>query len=128
MASMNGTFTIEFCAEDRDRIDRLTKALEERANFAQFVGSVDPAPESVTPQEEKPAEVEPAPEDEQPEPPTYTAAEIQAKVQKLAAPATGKREAVKRIVTQYAKSVSGIPEDKYPEVMERLTALEEGRA
>ena len=125
MASMNGTFTIEFCPEDRDRLDRLAKALETNAVIAPTaVDPQDALPGIVTEEVETTA----APEPEQPEQPKYTAAEIQLKVQKLAAPASGKRDAVRQIVKEYADRVSDIPEDKYAEVMDRLTALEEGNA
>lgn len=116
MASMNGTFTIEFCAEDRARLDKLAEALMGLNVNVETTVEVE-AP--IT---------EPAPVAEEPEPPKYTAAEIQLKVQKLAAPASGKRDAVRQIVKEYADRVSEIPEDKFAEVMERLTALEEGKA
>ena len=117
-----GTFTVELKAEDRDRIDRLVDALAQLKSVEPLVA-------------DKPAEVEPEPVTEpettpepvvEPEQPTYTAADIQAKVQHLASPACGKRNEVKQLVREYAERVSLIPEDKYNEVMQRLTELEEG--
>lgn len=70
-------------------------------------------------QEETP---EPAVE---PEAPKATKADVQAMVIKLAAPGTGKKDAVKTIVNEYAKKVSEIPEDKLDEVMAKLNKLAE---
>ena len=69
------------------------------------------------------AEPEPA---EEPEAPKYTKADVQALVQKLAAPNSPahKRAGAKAIVKSYGAKVSDIPEDKYAEVMDRLTALD----
>lgn len=116
--NFGGTVVFALSEEDRERIDLLIETMKrldltEEQKKEVFFKTPDP---------------EPTPEPEQPEPPKYTAAEIQAKVQKLAAPATGKRDAVKQIVNAYASRVSEIPEEQYAEVMARLTALEEGRA
>lgn len=116
--NFGGTVVFALSEEDRDRLDALAELLKryeltEEEKKEVFFKTPDP---------------EPAPEPEQPEPPKYTAAEIQLKVQKLAAPASGKRDAVRQIVKEYADRVSEIPEDKFAEVMERLTALEEGKA
>lgn len=124
--------TIELSEDDRDRLDRLADMLEQ-------LGALQPPKTdfkrmNLPPISEEQKEAiffdkpEPTPAVEEPEPRKYTAAEIQLKVQKLAAPASGKRDAVRQIVKDYADRVSEIPEDKFAEVMERLTALEEGRA
>lgn len=87
-------------------------------------------------EEDKPA---PAPVEEEkpvaaavePQAPEYTKADVQALVQKLAAPTSPehKRAGAKAIVKSYGSKVSDIPADKYAEVMERLTALDkEGKA
>ena len=132
MASMNGTITLELNAEDRERLDKFVELMSVMTDQKKqiFFGGVDLASEP-KPILEGPTDPLPpynAPEVEQPEPPKYTAAEIQLKVQKLAAPASGKRDAVRQIVKEYADRVSEIPEDKFAEVMGRLTALEEGKA
>ena len=57
----------------------------------------------------------------------YTQADILAIVQRLIAPGSNKREQAKAIVNDYAVKISGIPVDKYTEVMDRLIKLEEGR-
>lgn len=61
----------------------------------------------------------------EPEQVNYTKNDVQALVMKLAAPNTGKKEAVKAIVNEYAPRISGIPEDKVNEVMARLLKLAE---
>lgn len=84
----------------------------------------DPAPwgdpEPVEPHEPAPAP-EPAPEAH-----TYTKDDVQALVRKLAAPSSPdhKRTGAREIVKSYGTNVSAIPEDKYPEVMAKLTALD----
>ena len=59
--------------------------------------------------------------------PKYTQADILAIVQRLIAPGSNKREQAKAIVNDYATKISGIPVDKYDEIMDRLIKLEEGR-
>lgn len=126
------TITIELCADDRARIDRLTEALLANTIKAMEAPALAEAPAPAEPvqlelvTEEKPVEdAAPWEGPEEPELPKYTADDVRAKVQKLASPAMGKRDAVKKIVEEYAPSVRLIPEDKYPEVMAKLTALEE---
>lgn len=73
-------------------------------------------------EEEPVQEPEPATEPQQaPEAPQVQPADIQKKVVELST--AGHRDAVKAIVTQYAKKVSGIPEEKRAEVWQKLTAL-----
>ena len=74
------------------------------------------------PKAEVPAEPEPAAE---PEEPKYTKDDVQALVIKLAAPNTGKKDAARAIIYEYAKKVSDIPEDKLDEVMTKLNKLAE---
>lgn len=86
------------------------------------------AAETAHPAEEVGAVVEPEPAaaPEQPEDPKYTKADVQALVQKLAAPNSPehKRAGAKAIVKSYGAKVSDIPEDKYAEVMAKLTKLD----
>ena len=70
------------------------------------------------------AEAQPEPAAE-PEQVNYTKADVQALVMKLAAPGTGKKDAVKAIVNEYAKKISDIPEEKLNEVMAKLNQLAE---
>ena len=58
--------------------------------------------------------------------PTVTREQIQQKVVQLSVAANGAKKAkVREVVNLYAKNVSGIPEDKFAEVWEKLTALEQ---
>jgi len=140
---MSNTITIEFCPEDRKRIDELiafaglivgelksrgVPVCKELEAIAETAAAPQDAPEQLAPETVHPVdEVSPlaAPEPvAEPEPPKYTKADILALVQKLAAPSSSKREEAKAIVKSYAAKVSDIPEDKYAEVMDKLTALE----
>lgn len=126
---MSNHITIEFCQEDRKRIDELigmagwiTGALKDMAS----------QPLAVLEQTEEPAPVNEHPVDEvsphaapEPEQVNYTKEDVQALVLKLAAPNTGKKDAVKAIVNEYAKKVSDIPEEKLNEVMAKLQKLAE---
>ena len=56
--------------------------------------------------------------------PQYTLDDIRAVVQRLIGPGSTKRAAAQAIVKDYAVKISAIPEDKYPEAMDRLIALE----
>ena len=81
----------------------------------------------VTPEtEEAPtATEEPQPDPAEPVKPSVTLAQIQQKVVQLAAGFDGaKKAAIRGIINAYAKKVSDLPEDKWDEVMQKLTALE----
>lgn len=115
---MSNHITIELSAEDRTRLARLAEALEKLLSIKSpslnpMTALPEVAPEE--PKTEAPAE---------PEKPKATLADVQALVQKLATPSSGKRDAVKSIVNAYAKRVSDIPADKLDEVMAKLTELE----
>lgn len=86
-----------------------------------------PTPEPV--QAEKPEpKPEPMPEPEQPEPeqPIVTIDQIRKMVVTLSAKGQEKKDAVRDIITAYGRNVSAVPQDKYPEVLAKLTALQEG--
>ena len=160
---MSNTITIELCAEDRARLDRLAEALERKtcdkcvSSALEVLGQrpaaeTDPIQQKLadtlakaeTPTEapknaagEVKAETAPTDhpvdeelpwkEDTQPEgvKPTVTLEQIQRKVTLLAAADAGKKKArVREIVNAYAKKVSLLPEDKWTEVWDKLTALE----
>jgi hypothetical protein len=146
---MSNHITIELCAEDRARIDRLAAALEalqpqtihvddpiQKALAEQVAKSektpkqspVESAGEAKTetpatpqPEAETTAVEEPAPVAE--EKPAPTTAELQQKV--IALVNKGKKAEVAAIVKSYAATVSGIPEDKRAECMDKLNALED---
>lgn len=134
----NNLITIELCAEDRARLDKLTAFLEKR------IGQVDELYGKELPNrtDPEPAEAEPA-EATQPEPtpaaeaepvkdapnkpteataPQVTIEDIRGKV--LALTGAGKKDEVRAIIHQYATKVPDIPEDKRAEVLEKLTKLE----
>ena len=121
------TITIELCQEDRKRLDDILTALAvailkpEEVQKAKAEAqapaqeAAKPEPEATAPQqEESPAEPT--------EWPPVTRADIQQLVVQLSA--AGKKAEVKEIVTAYAPRVSGIPEDKFVEVWQKLTSIE----
>lgn len=114
---MSTTLTIELCTEDRARLDRILAALERTPTNA-VTGLPD----------EKPEAPEHKPEPKQEEKPAIDLATLQALVQELAAPGTGKFEQVKKIVKQYAPKVSQIPEKDWNACHAALLALKEGKA
>ena len=106
--------TIQLCAEDRERLDRLKEALENR--ITQAAPSVPT--ESVTVESESSVSVK---EDK----PVVTLEQIHQKVVLIAAGFGGtKKVAVRELINAYAKKVSDLPEDKWQEVWDKLTALE----
>lgn len=133
---MSNHITIELCAEDRARIDRLTKAQEYNSKLIEAVlphlteGGAKPvttleAQEAPTespaePAAEPVATAEPDPVEEAK--PAPTTQKLQQKV--IALVNKGKKADVSAIVKSYAATVSGIPEEKRAECMERLNALE----
>ena len=128
------TITIELCAEDRARLDSLLAKLD------RCIGEFIPAGDGHTDYGYKAQGVEYASQDEAaeakleeiPEPysepcpfetaPAVTRSDVQQKV--VALSAAGKKEKVRAVVNAYAAKVSGIPEDKLAEVLEKLNALE----
>ena len=125
---MSNHITIELCKEDRQRLDELI------AFAALLVGEKTSKPLELVRSAEAEAhpvdEVSPhtAPEpvaEPEPEAPKASRDDVQALVMKLAAPGTGKKDAARAIVYEYAKKVSDIPEDKLDEVMAKLSKLAE---
>ena len=128
------TITIELCTEDRARLDSLLAKLD------RCIGEFVPSGEGHTDYGYKAQGVEYATQDEAaeakleeiPEPysepcpfetaPAVTRSDVQQKV--VALSAAGKKEKVRAVVNAYAPKVSGIPEDKLAEVLEKLNALE----
>lgn len=77
-----------------------------------------PRPEDAAPAGQPAPTPEPAPE----QPQTYTLEDVRRKVVELTT--AEKKAQVREIVKSYAETVSGLPEDKFAEIMGRLTALE----
>lgn len=138
------TITIELCAEDRARLDKILAALEQPRDCKGCVETVakatDHIVEIMTPETPKnePEKAEPVKADEHPADvstapwePTEAPQEAEEPIavqelQKLVVDlcAKGKKDQVREIVNAYAKKVSDIPEDKRNEVYAQLTALE----
>ena len=104
-------------------LERICRALEHPRITPEPVQVEQPAPAPAPTAEPEKVE-EPA----QPEPtkPTVTIDQIRKMVVALSAMGKEKKDAVREIITSYAPNVSGIPFYKYPEVMDKLTALQEG--
>lgn len=134
---MANIITIELCAEDRARLDRLTAALEaartpviieETIAEPEEYATLETSPE--TPQkadeadkvETTPTEPETPKKAEEPAAPEVTAEDIRNKYMSLAT--TPKKAQAHALIKSYAERVSDIPADKRAEVLEKLTALE----
>ena len=121
MAAAN--ITIELCAEDRARLDRI---IAELSNLAGNPRQEQPNIETQAntfPVKEKP----PHPTETVTEGPEITLEQVQKKVVQLAAGWGGAKKAqVRAIINDYAPKVPDLPVDKLPEVWERLLALEAG--
>lgn len=111
----NINLTFELCAEDRARLDKIIDSLSEM--FISDAVVADTVEEAVA------ETVEPVKEETKP---SVALADVQALVQRLATPSSGKRNAARDIVKKYADRVSAIPEDKLNEVYAELTELEKG--
>lgn len=144
------TLTVELGPKTQEKLDKILEALQkagghnchscvetevamtkDMAAAATEATAPQPAQDTPAPDITHPADVvsphgtpEPVAEPE-PEAPKWTKDALTKKVQALAAPGTGKREKVRAIVKSYAEKVGDIPEDKYAEVMDKLTALEQ---
>lgn len=141
------TITIQFCEEDRKRIDELISLAGQLVGEfkAHPVGCVelaqDTAPlqtaevsvglpvegaapvEPVTVVEETPVlEAEPVAEPT-PEVKPVSLAEFQKAVTLAVSKGATQKQKVKEVINRYASSVSGVPEDKRAEVMEALAKL-----
>lgn len=138
---MSNHITIELCKEDRQRLDEVIgflglivgqKYSTPESALAAFDKGIIKMPVNEHPVDEVSPHAAPDPaatvsekENVEPEQVNYTKADVQALVMKLAAPGTGKKEAVKAIVNEYAKKISDIPEEKLNEVMAKLNQLAE---
>ena len=111
------TITIELCKEDRKRLDDILTALAVAILKPEEVSKAraELAAETKEAQKEELAV-------ESPVSPSVTRADIQQLVVELSA--AGKKGEVKDIITAYAPRVSGIPEDKFVEVWQKLSSIE----
>ena len=123
---MSNNITIELCAEDRARLDRLVEALERRTcdkcvttaleyvktateEKCQPIKQEEPKEEVSTPPVEKPSR-------------KIDRSELRAKVIELSA--KGLKVQARDIVQAYAPTVASVPEDKITECFDKLVALE----
>lgn len=121
-------------------LDDIQKQLAETLKNAEPAQAQKNAPEAAQaetptntqPKQEAAAAAEPThpaeadlPWSEAPAAPAVTREQIQQKVVQLSVAANGAKKAkVREVVNLYAKNVSTIPEDKFAEVWDKLTALE----
>lgn len=105
-----------------EQVAKSAKPTEAPAETPQeAVGGAEAAtPATPQPEPETPATANPAPQ-EAPAEPTATRADVQQAV--IAKVRAGLKPQVEAIVKEYAERVSGIPEDKLAECLERLNAL-----
>lgn len=139
------TITIQFCDEDRKRIDELiafagllvgeirshkdaikfgaVPAIAEKAapQVAETNTAADENP-AVAPIIEEPIPVEPVAEPA-PEVKPVSLAEFQKTVTLVVSKGTEAKQAVKSIINKYAPSVSEVPEDKRAEVIAELSKI-----
>lgn len=146
--------TIEFCAEDRARLDKLTAALEKRATVevgiavegteelnkrlaAALADAEEPKTEAKAETPTNTHEEEKAPENDaekdhmpweeaEAKAPSVTLEQIQQKVVQLAASGAEKKAKVRSVISAYGTKVSDLKEqpDKWDEVWEKLAAVE----
>lgn len=141
---MSNTITIELCAEDRARQDKLTEKLDELIAVLESMRASSVPTSRYTGPQETPKEepkVETPPTEETPtqsiqEPqetpraekiePSVTLEQIQQKVVQLAAAGTDKKAKVREIISAYGTKVSDLKDkpEKWDEVWQKLTALE----
>ena len=142
--------TIELCAEDRARLDKLTAALEKSATVevgiavedteelnkrlaAAMADAEKPKTEAKAAAPTNTHEEEKAPENDAQEAdsaeakaPSVTLEQIQQKVVQLAASGAEKKAKARNIISDYGTKVSDLKEqpDKWDEVWEKLAAVE----
>jgi hypothetical protein len=116
--------TIELCKEDRQRLDDILYILARTCTALENIGTPFQAPAEPIQEEtfEQPDLFASEPVDEPAPVPAISLADIQKKVVDLST--AGKKDAVKAVIQAYAPKVSAIPENKYAEVLAKLTELE----
>ena len=106
-----------------ERLDAVLAGINAVMDGIQDVLRRLPLPEDAAPAEQPaPRVAPPAPEPAPEQPQEYTLEDVRRKVVDLTT--AGKKAQVREIVKSYAETVSGLPEDKFAEIMDRLTALE----
>lgn len=103
-----------------ERLDAVLAGINALMDGIQDILRRLPLPEDAAPAE-RPAP-QPAPDTEPEQAPRYTLEDLRRKSLELIA--AGKKAQVSEIVKAYARTLSGLPEYKYTEVMAKLAALE----
>lgn len=127
------SITIELCAEDRARIDKVIGLLEQylAPDIALAPAPVIPVetpketPKEQTPEPAAPtAPVEP-PKEEKPEAPapTSTATVDDLRKMVITLSSAGRKDEAKAVIKSYADKVSEVPADKIDECLAKLNAL-----
>jgi|GEM_PF-4902927 len=106
------TFTLDLSPVVEAKLDRIIELLSK----------LDAAPAAAPVKAETPSPAPAAPAPEAPAAKPCTKADLSQLVVRLSA--AGLKAQVREIIMAYADRVSNIPEDKYAEVMAKLTALE----
>ena len=120
---MSNKITIELCAEDRARLDRLAEALEKRACDTCVTSATETTKEEVKDSVADEEETTAAEDVTKSEPEkTVDRAVLRAKVIELSA--KGLKEQTRDIVRAYAQTVTSVPDDKVAECYEKLLKLE----
>lgn len=135
---MSNRITIELCAEDRARLDRLAEALERKACDKCVTAAIQlakteqesvaaeeaaEAPEDITPVSKPPGEEKPADEESEPQGPVRTVARGELRNLVIDLSAKGLKDQVRDIVRTFADNVKEIPEDKLAACYEKLATL-----
>lgn len=137
---MSNTITLEFSAEDRARLDKLQESLTQldaTLTAASGVFSIRNLPQATQDNAQPQAKTEPAKVPTQAQDAAesrteaaagtaYKLTDVQQLVTALCSPERGLKAQVREIVKSYAARVPDIPEAKWPEVMTKLKALENG--
>lgn len=123
----NIKITVELCKEDRQRVDELigmagwiVGALKDMAAAAP-VATLEVAAEH--PADAPATHLEPVTEDPAPEAKPVSFPEFQKVVTQVVAKGPKQKAAAKEIISKYAASVSGVPEEKRAEVMAELAKI-----
>lgn len=118
---MSNNITIELCAEDRARLDRLAEALERR-NCDKCVSTAMEYVKTATEEKHEPVQEEVSTPPVEAPTRKVDRSELRAKVIELSA--KGLKVQARDIVQAYAPTVASVPEDKITECFDKLVALE----
>lgn len=118
---------VQLSAEDRNRLDNLINAIS--GAISQKVEAAPEPENSPEPEKTTEAPVEPVKPSEPEKPtespqPSITLDQIRQRVTLLRANGNPtQKEGAKNVVLEYATNITSLPEDKWPEIWDKLTAL-----